>query len=508
MSEKALHPGVQRLFRGGGSLRPEPEAPSAPTRPLRVAAYCRVSTDSEAQETSLETQRRYFERLIQAHPGWELVQIYADQGVTGTLSMKRPAFRRMIEDALAGRIDYILIKSISRFSRNTVDCLQYARLLREKGVFIRFEKENIDTGSAYSEMLLTVLAAFAQEESIAISENLAWACRKRFEAGVPRRFSLFGYRAEPGGEYRIVPEEARIVREAFRLYERGDTLAQIARAFAARGWKTASGAAWSPSSLCRMLDNEKYVGDVMMQKRVTIDPLSHRAVKNDQTVHPSYYLRDHHPAIVDRAQYNRVRRIRTLRNQALGPSQYPYADYLECPLCGERLIQRRCEVLRQQSAWRCERGDRSCGRYVVAAELIDRAVLTALRRLDMQALCALYNRLQAPENAERLTAAARLIRLKRRQLSLRRVDYAWVEDTMDKIAFTPENQLVVHWRCGLQSAAPLALRHHRDDPLYAAQVCRQRAAEGTLPRLGRHAVPLPDRNPIPILPEREGRPSV
>lgn len=154
----------------------------------------------QLQETSIETQRAYFEHEIGNHPGWKLVQIYADQGVTGTISMKRPAFRQMIEDALAGKIDYILIKSISRFSRNTVDCLQYVRMLREKGVYLHFEKENIDTSSAYSEMLVTVLAAFAQEESVSISENIAWSFRKKYEAGIPRRFVLFGYRLDEDGE--------------------------------------------------------------------------------------------------------------------------------------------------------------------------------------------------------------------------------------------------------------------------------------------------------------------
>lgn len=315
-----------------------------------MAAYCRVSTDSKAQETSIETQRAYFEHEIGNHPGWKLVQIYADQGVTGTISMKRPAFRQMIEDALAGKIDYILIKSISRFSRNTVDCLQYVRMLREKGVYLHFEKENIDTSSAYSEMLMTVLAAFAQEESVSISENIAWSFRKKYEAGIPRRFVLFGYRLDEDGEYRIVGEEAAVVREAFTLYEHGYSHKQIANAFNQKGYKSPTGLRWQETTIHRMLDNEKYVGDVMMQKRVTLDPLTHREVKNDQTVYPSYYVQDHHAAIIDRAQYNRVRKIRAMCNSKLGPLQYPYDDKLVCPICGQRLIQRRSDVLDNKSA--------------------------------------------------------------------------------------------------------------------------------------------------------------
>ena len=506
---------VRQLFRGAVTVRGTAgEAKNESLQPSdafkRVAAYCRVSTDSKAQETSIETQRAYFEHEIGNHPGWKLVQIYADQGVTGTISMKRPAFRQMIEDALAGKIDYILIKSISRFSRNTVDCLQYVRMLREKGVYLHFEKENIDTSSAYSEMLMTVLAAFAQEESVSISENIAWSFRKKYEAGIPRRFVLFGYRLDEDGEYRIVGEEAAVVREAFTLYEHGYSHKQIANAFNQKGYKSPTGLRWQETTIHRMLDNEKYVGDVMMQKRVTLDPLTHREVKNDQTVYPSYYVQDHHAAIIDRAQYNRVRKIRAMCNSKLGPLQYPYDDKLVCPICGQRLIQRRSDVLDNKSAWHCERNERSCERYVLNSAIVNEAVLNACKALDRDEIQTVIEKLQGEKpqrskSREKLTATEHLLELWKKRLFLKKVDYYWLDDTVDRITFSKENTLTVHWRCGLKTTVPLPVRHHRENPVYAAEVYRKRKVEGTLKPRRRIQKRLEDPNPIPIIPVKEGQ---
>lgn len=177
---------------------------------LRVAAYCRVSTDSDEQETSFETQVEVYEKKIRANPAWEYAGVYTDEGITGTKASKRPGFQKMIKDAENGKIDRILTKSISRFARNTIDCIAYVRHLKELGTTILFEKENIDTGSTYSEMLLTVLAAFAQEESRSISANITWGVRKRFENGQERWAKMFGYRKDfDTGETYIIVEEDR-----------------------------------------------------------------------------------------------------------------------------------------------------------------------------------------------------------------------------------------------------------------------------------------------------------
>ena len=434
----------------------------------------------------------------------------AVQDAETALNNARAVVKQMIEDALAGKIDYILIKSISRFSRNTVDCLQYVRMLREKGVYLHFEKENIDTSSAYSEMLMTVLAAFAQEESVSISENIAWSFRKKYEAGIPRRFVLFGYRLDEDGEYRIVGEEAAVVREAFTLYEHGYSHKQIANAFNQKGYKSPTGLRWPETTIHRMLDNEKYVGDVMMQKRVTLDPLTHREVKNDQTVYPSYYVQDHHAAIIDRAQYNRVRKIRAMCNSKLGPLQYPYDDKLVCPICGQRLIQRRSDVLDNKSAWHCERNERSCERYVLNSVIVNEAVLNACKALNRDEIQVVIEKLQGKKpqrskSREKQTAAEHLLELWKKRLFLKKVDYYWLDDTVDRITFSKENTLTVHWRCGLKTTVPLPVRHHRGNPVYAAEVYRKRKTEGTLKPRRRIQKRLEDPNPIPIIPVKEGQ---
>ena len=178
----------------------------------RVAAYCRVSTDMEQQASSLETQMDSFRSLIASRPGWELADVYADEGLTGTNASKRVEFQRMIADCEAGKIDYIITKSISRFARNTMDCLLYARKLKEMGIYVYFDENHFDTGSTSSEMLLSILAAVAQEESHSISENMKWGMRKRFQAGKPKWTLTYGFMKDENGEYQIHEEQAKGVR--------------------------------------------------------------------------------------------------------------------------------------------------------------------------------------------------------------------------------------------------------------------------------------------------------
>ena len=237
-------------------------------RRKRVAAYCRVSTDNEGQMSSLELQMAAFRTQIELRPDWELVDIYSDEGISGTRVEKRPEFQRMIRDCEAGKIDYIITKSISRFARNTLECLQHIRYLQSLGVQLLFEKENIDTGTAFSEMLLTILAAFAQEESRSLSENAKWGIRKRFEAGIPKRTYIFGYTYDEQGNYVIVPEQAETVRYIFDLYETGRySMHQIAQKLMAEKRPSAYVNNWDASHVHCILTNEKYVGDVLMQKR-------------------------------------------------------------------------------------------------------------------------------------------------------------------------------------------------------------------------------------------------
>ena len=205
-------------------LRTLPELSEAEEgRMLRVAVYCRVSTDHEEQQLSFTGQQRAYTDLIRAKSSWTLAGVYADEGTTGTSTEKRTEFLRMIADCEAGKIDLIITKSISRFARNTLECLTYVRHLQSIGVNLIFESNNIDTRTAFSEMLLTVLAAFAQEESRSISENTKWGIRKRYENGIARWCSLYGY----AKGYMIVPEQAQIVREVFTRYEQGSTIGEI-----------------------------------------------------------------------------------------------------------------------------------------------------------------------------------------------------------------------------------------------------------------------------------------
>ena len=306
---------------------------------LRVAAYCRVSTDSDEQETSFETQVEVYEKKIRANPAWEYAGVYTDEGITGTKASKRPGFQKMIKDAENGKIDRILTKSISRFARNTIDCIAYVRHLKELGTTILFEKENIDTGSTYSEMLLTVLAAFAQEESRSISANITWGVRKRFENGQERWAKMFGYRKDfdTGETYIIVEEEAKVVRLIYELYEKGMTTTETGKELEKREIPTPSGGkVWNAALVRSILVNEKYCGDLILQKYVTTDHLTHTFEKNDGEEAPMYYIKDHHKAIVPREQFNRVQKILDCRNKKVnGYDTYPLGDKLRCPYCGK-----------------------------------------------------------------------------------------------------------------------------------------------------------------------------
>lgn len=236
-----------------------PLAPTAQTRKRRVAAYARVSTDSDEQLSSYEAQVDFYTRHIQSKPEWEFVAVYTDEGVTGTNTKKREGFNRMIEDALAGKIDLILTKSISRFARNTVDSLTTIRRLKEKGIEVYFEKENIYTLDAKGEVMLTIMSSLAQEESRSISENVTWGKRKSMADG---KFSLaykrfLGYRKGPDGLPEIVEEEAEIIRKIYDLFLAGHTVRAIASQLTSEGIPTPSGKQqWSVSTIMSILQND------------------------------------------------------------------------------------------------------------------------------------------------------------------------------------------------------------------------------------------------------------
>ena len=234
------------------------ELPPEEVKKLRVAAYCRVSTDREEQESSLQIQMGTYKDLIDQHPDWELVDIYADPGISGTSVRHRKEFLRMIEDAKAGKIDLILAKSISRFARNTEDMLKYTRMLREIGVGIIFEKEKLDTRSTTSEMLLTIFAAFSQEESHALSEWSKGGVRNAAARGEVKFACVDGYTSKGKEKWIIVPEEAEVIRRIFYGYVKGKAVREIADELNADGLVTRNGNPWRGPTICSMLQNEKY----------------------------------------------------------------------------------------------------------------------------------------------------------------------------------------------------------------------------------------------------------
>ena len=255
---------------------------------LRVAAYARVSTNNKEQLTSYEAQVDYYTRYIQSKPDeWIFVEVYTDEGISATNTKKRDGFNRMIADALAGKIDLIITKSISRFARNTVDTLTTVRKLKEKGIDIFFEKENIHTLDAKGELLMTIMSSLAQEESRSISENVTWGQRKRFADGkVSLPYKRFlGYTKGPDGLPEIVPEEAVVVRLIYRLFLYGKSPSAIATYLTDEGIRTPSGKpVWRASVVESILTNEKYKGDALLQKKFTVDFLSKKQKVNEGEV--------------------------------------------------------------------------------------------------------------------------------------------------------------------------------------------------------------------------------
>lgn len=262
----------------------------------RVAAYARVSTDAERLMHSLSAQVSYYSELIQKTPGWQYAGVYADEGITGTKLEARTEFQRMITDCEAGRIDIILSKSISRFARNTVDFLETVRYLKKIGVEVRFEKEGISSFSDDGELMLTLLASFAQEESRNISENCKWGIRRLYERGEIRQCKIYGYRVE-NGSFVIKEDEARVVRRIFQLFLEGDSCYVIAKKIEAEGAVSYDGKRLCGEVISGMIRQEKYAGCTLCQKLYVADPISHKEIKNNGEL-PMYFIEDSHPSII------------------------------------------------------------------------------------------------------------------------------------------------------------------------------------------------------------------
>ena len=274
----------------------------------RVAAYARVSETSDKLMHSLSAQVRYYRTLIHKNPQWLYAGVYADEGITGTLTSKRDGFNRMLKACEDGKIDIILVKSISRFARNTVDLLNTVRHLKELGIEVRFEKEYINSLSSDCELMLSVLASFAQEESRSISENVKWSVRKRFERGIPNgRVRVFGYRWI-GNSLTIVPSEAETVKKIYSSFLNGKTPRRIAQELNDAGITTLRGCKWYDFTIRYVLKNITYTGNMLLQKYFVDDPIGKKLKANNGCL-PRFFAENTHEAIIDMAVFDEVQAV-------------------------------------------------------------------------------------------------------------------------------------------------------------------------------------------------------
>lgn len=329
------------------------------TNKLRVTAYCRVSTDKEDQSNSLISQQKYFADYITHHDDWILKNVYYDEGISGTQTMKRTGFNAMIEEAMQGGIDLILTKEVCRFARNTVDALSYTRKLKDKGVGVIFTIDNIDTRDLDAELRLTIMASIAQEESRKTSERVKWGQKRRMEQGVVFGRDLLGYTVH-NGELAINEEEVPVVRAIFHKYtNEGKGTYVIARELLEEGLRPKRVKKWSNTVILRVLRNEKYVGDLCQKKTFTPNYLTH-AKKYNRDNEEMVYLKDHHEPIIDRNLWNRtqkelLRRAPSDEMKFKHSNRYWCSGKLYCGICGQRYVSRTKKLKNGTTykAWRC-----------------------------------------------------------------------------------------------------------------------------------------------------------
>lgn len=364
---------------------------------LRVAAYCRVSTDSDEQAASYDAQIEHYTAYIGSHPDWELAGIYADDGISGTNTKKREEFNRMIDECMAGKIDKVITKSISRFARNTVDCLNYIRKLKDKNIPVYFEKENIDSMDSKGEVMLTIMASLAQQESQSLSQNVKLGFQYRYQQGeiqVNCKWFL-GYTKDENKKLVILPEEAETVKRIYREYLEGASILKIARGLEADGILNGAGKEkWHTSNINSILRNEKYIGDALLQKTYTVDFLTKKRVKNNGLM-PQYYVENSHEAIIPReifmqVQEELVRRrcVHTSKNgtKRSFSSTHCFSQIIICENCGE--IFRRVHWNnhgKKSIVWRCvsrlENTGLFCDARTVLESTIEQVSVTAINNM-------------------------------------------------------------------------------------------------------------------------------
>ena len=380
------------------------EQQNEPHKQLRVAAYCRVSTDSEEQELSFEAQRSYYSDKIMRNPEWTLAGIFADEGISGTQAKRRKEFMRMIRLCRQKKIDMILTKSVSRFARNTVDCLTYVRELKSMGIPVVFEKEGLNTKHMTSEIYISMHGIFAQSESESLSGNVRLGLEMAAKKGkVHFNYKTFlGYRRGADNLPEIVPEEADTVRLIYQRFLAGDSIGVIGKTLERKGLLSPTGkTTWSQHTIQSILSNEKYKGDALLQKTYTIDCISHKTKINDDR--PQYYVENSHPAIILREMFDRVqeelaRRTSKRKVKQVGTkteigkysSKYALTELLVCGCCGTPY--RRCTWTahgQKRIVWRCisrlDYGKKYCpDSPTIDEEPLHRAIVNAIQMLSQQ----------------------------------------------------------------------------------------------------------------------------
>ena len=371
-------------------------------RKLRVAAYCRVSTELEQQQSSYDIQIEYYTRHIMQNPNWIFAGVFADDGRSATNTFRRDDFNQLMDQCLKGKVDMVITKSISRFARNTVDCISWVRKLKEKNVAVYFEKENLNTLDDSTEMILTILSSQAQEESRAISTNVKWGYARKFEKGESTRQRSYGFRKAPTGEMCIVEEEATVIRNMARWFLDGDSLERIKHRLEEAGIETTTGKkTWSTGTIYNILINEKIMGDVLLQKTFTADYLTKRRVKNSGQ-QKQYYVKNHHEAIIPKTVYYKIQEEIARRSslkkagtrkgktaQGVYSSKYALTGIMVCNECGAHY--RRTTWAKNGKkviVWRCinrlEHGTKQCHESpTLKEEVIQEAIMGKLHGLSI-----------------------------------------------------------------------------------------------------------------------------
>ena len=371
-------------------------------RKLRVAAYCRVSTELEQQQSSYDIQIEYYTRHIMQNPNWIFAGVFADDGRSATNTFRRDDFNQLMNQCMKGKVDMVITKSISRFARNTVDCISWVRKLREKNVAVYFEKENLNTLDDSTEMILTILSSQAQEESRAISTNVKWGYARKFEKGESTRQRSYGFRKAPTGEMCIVEEEAAVICNMARWFLDGDSLERIKHRLEDAGIETTTGKrTWSTGTIYNILTNEKIMGDVLLQKTFTADYLTKRRVKNSGQ-QKQYYVKNHHEAIIPKTVYYKIQEEIARRSslkkagtrkgktaQGVYSSKYALTGIMVCNECGAHY--RRTTWAKNGKkviVWRCinrlEHGTKRCHESpTLKEEVIQEAIMGKLHSLSI-----------------------------------------------------------------------------------------------------------------------------